>query len=110
MPGGARRAALPARTVPVTAQVGCIAGDGHEVPGTGLDRTVAPGTHVALRRFVGLHAPHLDGTVETVPHSGSRTPCHGVSQPAKAHVTSIAETAIAATTNTMSVRLFTRLR
>ena len=54
---------LPARLVPVTAQVGRGVGDDDEVADTGLDDVVTTGTDVLLDGLVRLHHRHLDGFV-----------------------------------------------
>src|SRR5581483_8240979 len=53
-------AVLPARCVPVPAQVGIVHGDDHDVAQPGDDVLVAAGAEVVLRRLIGVDPADLD--------------------------------------------------
>lgn len=57
--------------MPVTAEVGRVGGDDHDVARPGLDVVVAAGAEVALRRLVGLDAPDLYFGLRPSPHATS---------------------------------------
>lgn len=71
---GCPSATFPATFVPVTPQVGRLTRNAHEMSNPNRDRPVAAGADVLLARFVGLHAAHLDGAIEPVPHRGRLAP------------------------------------
>jgi hypothetical protein len=56
-------AVLPARGVPVAAQVGGVEGDDHEVADAFGDVLVAAGAEVGLARLEGLDPTDLDSVI-----------------------------------------------
>lgn len=58
---------VPAPMVPMTAQVGSVVGDDHEVEGPRRDDPLAARTEVFLHRLVGLY--RVDGYPEKIAHA-----------------------------------------
>jgi hypothetical protein len=92
--------ALPARVVPVPAQVGGISRNAHVVSHARRNVAVAAGAYVLLERFVRLNPTHLNRPIEAVPQT----------HPRNAHVVIAAMITKAEATINMSLGRFTRLR
>jgi len=90
-------AVLPARAVPVAAQVRSGARDDDVVPGAGLDVAVAAGADVALVGLVGLDVADLHG-VGVVDPGTARTAARA--HPRKAQSTRARATTRPAATST----------